>query len=150
MQVQFRAAFIAGETNATPHHPIPPHPSLLSVPSNIVDQKQIVLHVTRPDQNVLFMFHLQTDAGWGSQDRSAVFISICLDGPKSIPVGGDGGSFEIYVGCRLRPWQISVLRGSVETGLIHLLLFDRYAKANIHNKSRKTDTFSLIFPNLFC
>lgn len=60
----------------------PPH---LPVPSNIVDQKQIVLHVTLRDPNVLFMFHLQTDA-------RIIQLFVCLEGPKSIPAGRVGGS----------------------------------------------------------
>lgn len=80
------------ETNAAP----PPHPSLLPVPSDIVDQKQIVLHVTLRDQNVLFMFHLQTDAGWGSRHHSAGFISSLLKVLKTSQSAGTG-SFEIYV-----------------------------------------------------
>lgn len=44
------------------------------------------------------MFHLQTDASWGTiPEPFRCFHFVCLEGPKSIPVGGDGGSFEVYV-----------------------------------------------------
>lgn len=39
---------------------------------------------------------------------------------------------------------------SLETGFVHYILFDGHAKAKICDKRGKTDTVSLIFPNLFC
>lgn len=43
--------------------------------SNIMDQKEVVLHVTVHDQNVLFMFHHQTDVA----SESKLFFSILKD-----------------------------------------------------------------------